>query len=220
MGLRSRVIFFISINVLARYNDYETVQAGAVNPVLQSKDVLGCLQARYYMVNNEPQVATYVFETAFGWAAVTVRGDVVINVALPGISSSSELKNVHNLSTEPDKFCKDVIRKICRYFEGKKVDFKDIPVELPFGSEFSKNILEACRGIPYGKVKSYSALAAEAGYPSSARAAANVLSRNPLPLLIPCHRVIKADGKTGGFMRNIEGAAEIKKRMLELEKSK
>ena len=93
-----------------------------------------------------------------------------------------------------------------------------MPLKMPFGSEFSVKILEACRQIPYGKVKSYSELAADAGFSGVARAVGSILARNSLPLFIPCHRVIKADGKLGGFMKNIEGAAEIKRKMLELEK--
>jgi methylated-DNA-[protein]-cysteine S-methyltransferase len=170
------------------------------------------------MQNNNFPVSSYVFNTAFGWAAISIEDDSVKSVTLPGISSSGELKNVNNSSELPDGFCNDVIKRICSYFEGKKVSFDDIPVVMPFGSEFSHNILQCCRKIAYGQVKSYSALAAEAGYESSVRAAANVLARNPIPLIIPCHRVIRADGKTGGFMRNVEGAAEIKRKMLELEK--
>lgn len=170
------------------------------------------------MANKEDSISTYVFRTAFGWSSITVTGGNVINVVLPGISSSLQLKNVNNFSLEPDELSKDVISRICLYFEGENVDFSAIPLNLPFGSEFSHGILDSCRKIPYGQIKSYGELANDAGFTNAARATGNILANNPLPLLIPCHRIVKADGNIGGFMKNIEGAADIKRKMLALEK--
>ncbi len=172
------------------------------------------------MENQVSTVSNYVFETAFGWCSVTTSGESVSKVVLPGIYNSAELHNDGTYSTAIDEFSRDVIRRICDYFDGEEVDFSDIDVTLPFGSEFSYKILRTCRQIPYGQVISYKDLAAEAGFQKSIRAAANILARNPLPLIIPCHRVIRANGKSGGFMKNIEGAAVIKQKMLELEKTK
>ncbi len=161
--------------------------------------------------------SSYVFETAFGWCSVSIRDNVVTSVILPGISSAAELKGVNTAPSEINTFEMDVVTRISRYYEGNIVEFGDIAVELPFGSEFARKIFQACREIPYGKVVSYSELAEMAGVPGTARVVGNILGRNPVPLIIPCHRVIKADGKIGGFMRNIEGASIVKQRMIELE---
>ncbi len=170
------------------------------------------------MKNRDISVSTFVFETAMGWCALTTGSGEVVRFVLPGLKNSSELNNLADSGAKPDAFTKKVIRDVCRYFEGRKVEFGGVAIRLPFGSDFSRSILQACREIPYGQVKSYSRLAADAGFEGVARAAGSILASNPLPLFIPCHRVIKADGKLGGFMKNIEGAAEIKRKMLELEK--
>ncbi len=146
-----------------------------------------------------------------------MRDKVVTSVVLPGVSSVSELMNVNTVTSEVNDFERDVITRVCKYYEGNLVDFTDIAAEMPFGSEFSRKILQACRQIPYGKLVSYSELAQMAGCPGTARVVGNILGRNPVPLIIPCHRVIKADGKIGGFMRNIEGSSIIKQRMIDLE---
>ncbi|MFI4912760.1 MAG: methylated-DNA--[protein]-cysteine S-methyltransferase [Sedimentisphaeraceae bacterium JB056] len=171
------------------------------------------------MQNIELPVSNYVFKTAFGLASITIGHEEVVSFVLPGVNRVSELRNANNPSNELDSFSKDVIKRVCDYYEGEKVIFDDIPLSMPFGSDFSRSILDNCRKIPYGEVKSYTQLATDSGFPKSVRAVGNILSRNPLPLFIPCHRVIRADGKLGGFMKNIEGAVDIKRRMLELEKS-
>ena len=80
-------------------------------------------------------------------------------------------------------------------------------------TEFSVRVLKQTLLIPRGKVCTYSGLAARAGFPRAARAVGSVMAKNPFPLVIPCHRVIRADGTTGHF----GGGAEMKKRLLERE---
>jgi len=127
--------------------------------------------------------------------------------------------------------------KIMAYFEGGYVDFVDVSVELSrtnfaskvnagFGphqkvgcglkiSGFSEQVLIACRGVKYGQTISYGELARLAGRPTAGRAVGNILAKNPVPLIIPCHRVIRSDGKVGGF--SAAGGVSIKRKMLELE---
>lgn len=101
------------------------------------------------------------------------------------------------------------------YFNGRQVDFGGIVCDLPSEKTFTGRVLRACRAIGYGQTRSYSWLAAAAGREGSARAAAAVMSKNPLPLVVPCHRVIYADGRLGGF--SAPGGVELKRRMLALE---
>ena len=107
---------------------------------------------------------------------------------------------------------------IIAYFGGSYVNFdRRIPLLLDGLSPFCRAVLQACRHIQYGRTLSYRDLAKKIRRPKSARAIGNALGANPLPLIIPCHRVIRADGKIGGFTAT--GGAQMKKRMLKLEQS-
>ena len=107
--------------------------------------------------------------------------------------------------------------ELCRaYFNGKKVDFADIPCALPAAATLGGKVLAACRRIPYGQTRSYGAIAQEIGAPDSARAVAAALGKNPTPLVVPCHRVTYSDGRSGGF--SSPGGVEQKVRMLAMEK--
>jgi methylated-DNA-[protein]-cysteine S-methyltransferase len=102
---------------------------------------------------------------------------------------------------------------LCHYFDGEGVDLTDYPVDLRRHPPFHRRALSAARRIPYGEVRSYAWLAEAAGNPAASRAAGRAMSRNPLPLVIPCHRVVRADGALGGF----GGGARMKRDLLELE---
>jgi len=101
------------------------------------------------------------------------------------------------------------------YFNGEAVSFDDLPCDLPGERTFSGQVLRACRAIPYGRTVNYGQLAKDIGRPDAARAVAGQMSKNPLPLVIPCHRVTYADGRLGGF--SAPGGVDLKRRMLALE---
>ena len=106
--------------------------------------------------------------------------------------------------------------RISADFEGGYVNFnKDIPIVLDGFRPFGRRVLRACRNVSYAKTISYGGLAERIGRAGASRAVGNVLARNPLPLIIPCHRVICADGRFGGF--SAAGGLKLKKRLLELE---
>lgn len=107
--------------------------------------------------------------------------------------------------------------QITAYFEGDYVDFSQgVPIVLNGFSPFGSSVLCACRRIRFGQVVTYSALAQKIGRPAAVRAVGGALAKNPLPLIIPCHRVICANGKIGGF--SAAGGITRKKRLLELER--
>jgi methylated-DNA-[protein]-cysteine S-methyltransferase len=91
-----------------------------------------------------------------------------------------------------------------------------MPILLEGFSRFARRVLAACRQIRLGEVVTYSGLARKTGRQAAARAVGNALAKNPLPLIIPCHRVIRSDGRIGGFSG--PGGATMKKRLLELER--
>ncbi len=119
---------------------------------------------------------------------------------------------------ELDKTCfKTLQEQITAYFDGSCVNFsQDIPIVLDGFSSFCSSVLTACRDIKFGQTISYSALAKRIGRPNASRAVGSTLAKNPLPLIIPCHRIIRSDGTLGGF--SAPGGIAFKKKMLELER--
>jgi methylated-DNA-[protein]-cysteine S-methyltransferase len=112
-------------------------------------------------------------------------------------------------------FFRPLQEQINTYFEGAYVDFKNIPIELEGFSSFLSSVLTACRNVGFGRTISYSGLAIKIGRPTAVRAVGGALAKNPLPLIIPCHRIIRGDGKIGGF--SALGGITLKKKMLQHE---
>jgi len=102
---------------------------------------------------------------------------------------------------ENDKSLFKILQEqITAYFEGAYISFgSDIPIILDSLSPFARSVLTACRAVEFGQVVTYSELARKLERPGAARAVGNALAKNPLPLVIPCHRVIRSDGQLGGF---------------------
>jgi methylated-DNA-[protein]-cysteine S-methyltransferase len=104
------------------------------------------------------------------------------------------------------------------FLEGITKDLSALPIDISAQSPFARRVLLAARAIPWGQTLSYAALAKKAGCPGAVRAAASVMRRNPLPLIIPCHRVTRSDGTIGGFMGKMNGPeVELKKWLLKRE---
>jgi methylated-DNA-[protein]-cysteine S-methyltransferase len=103
-------------------------------------------------------------------------------------------------------------RELDEYFEGRRRDF-DLPVDLRPVGGFHRAVLARLSEVPYGRVTTYGELAAQAGRPRAARAVGTAMNRNPIPIVLPCHRVIGANGKLVGY----GGGIERKIALLELE---
>jgi methylated-DNA-[protein]-cysteine S-methyltransferase len=109
------------------------------------------------------------------------------------------------------KRCKDGATQLSEYFAGKRRSFD---LELaPFGTDFQLRVWNALRAIPYGAVRNYGDIARAIGQPGAARAVGQANGCNPLPIVIPCHRVIASDGTIGGFSAGLW----VKHRLLALE---
>lgn len=108
---------------------------------------------------------------------------------------------------------KPVAKEIRQYLEGRRKRFTIRP--CLFGTEFQRRVWRAAARIPHGKTVSYSELAARVGAPGAARAVGSALGANPVPIIIPCHRVIRADGTLGGFGAGLR----LKKALLDLERN-
>ena len=102
------------------------------------------------------------------------------------------------------------------YFAGRRVRFR-VKLDLSGLTPFQRRVLEACAKIAYGKMATYGELARRIGRPGAARAVGRALARNPVPIVVPCHRVIAADGSLGGF--SARPGVMLKRWLLELERS-
>jgi methylated-DNA-[protein]-cysteine S-methyltransferase len=103
-------------------------------------------------------------------------------------------------------------RELDEYFAGRRRSF-DLTLDLSLLSDFTRRVLSATAAIPYGRVASYREVAAAAGSPRGSRAAGNALGSNPLPIVLPCHRVLHSSGRLGGYT----GGLERKRTLLTIE---
>lgn len=161
-----------------------------------------------------------IFKTAWGWFGLLGENNALIQSVLPNPSRQAArhalLDGQPSARQDPNAFA-DCRRRIVSYYQGKPVDFQQIPVDLSKLSPFYQDVLRALRGVRYGQTLTYSQLAAQVGRPKAIRAAANAVAANPLPLIIPCHRIIRQDGALGGF--SAVGGAAVKEKMLRWEQA-
>lgn len=167
------------------------------------------------------KVAKYaIFKTKWGHFGLAGTESGLCRTLLPGSNlpaiKAQLLKSLPDAQLDRTLF-KALQEQIVAYFEGMHVSFSsDIPLFLDGLADFSRSVLIACRGVGFGQAITYRELAERSGRPTASRAVGGALARNPLPLLIPCHRVIRTDGKMGGF--SAPGGIALKKRMLDLER--
>jgi methylated-DNA-[protein]-cysteine S-methyltransferase len=110
---------------------------------------------------------------------------------------------------------KALLEELQHYFAGRPVSFTAIPLDLEDQPQFWRRVQETCARIPYGATLTYAQLAAKAGKSAAVRAAGSAMSHNPIPILIPCHRVLSSGGGLGGY--SAPGGVELKRRLLEME---
>ncbi|MFO0868854.1 MAG: methylated-DNA--[protein]-cysteine S-methyltransferase [Pirellulales bacterium] len=109
----------------------------------------------------------------------------------------------------------ELVARLTRYACEFADDFRDVPLEYASMGRFARRVSELCRQIPLGETRTYAELARQAGSPGAARAVGNTMARNPFPLVVPCHRVVAANGQLGGYSAP-EGLT-MKRRLLAAE---
>jgi methylated-DNA-[protein]-cysteine S-methyltransferase len=135
-----------------------------------------------------------------------------------GLRFISFMKGKHRITPEIDwredrSYLGEAIRQLDLYFEGR---LRQFTLKLaPHGTPFQLDVLRALQEVPYGETISYGELAQRIGRPKASRAVGAANARNPLPIVIPCHRVIGSDGSLVGF----GGGLEIKRKLLDLERT-
>ncbi|MCK4752379.1 MAG: methylated-DNA--[protein]-cysteine S-methyltransferase [Planctomycetes bacterium] len=162
-----------------------------------------------------------IFKTDWGYFGLAGTDKVLLRTHLPAPDPQklkSRLLSGLDCPRHDPHPLKPLQKQIIAYFQGRKVNFtKAVPLNLDRFTPFERKVLAACRNIKFGQTANYAALADEIGHPNSARAVANVLAKNPMPLIIPCHRIIRSDGQTGGF--SAPGGKKLKKSLLNHEKT-
>lgn len=144
------------------------------------------------------------------------KGDVKLVEVKFGI-----FKSYNNRIVEQSKnrISKKIADTIIDFLDGKVENLSVIKINLEGYTDFQKRVLKAARSIPRGKTVSYSELAKMSGSPKAVRAVASVMRNNRLPLVIPCHRVIKKGGAIGGFSGQMRGPkVNLKKKLIESER--
>ena len=158
-----------------------------------------------------------VFETDWGFCAFVVSPRGLLATYLPDASRARVermIRRDHPESRDDPTLLPKLVRSFESYFQGKPVRF-DVRLDTEELPEFRRLVLQACRKIPRGTTATYADLARAAGRPKATRAAGSAMANNPLPLVIPCHRVLRSDGKIGGFS-SPQGVRQ-KTRLLQLE---
>ncbi len=152
------------------------------------------------------------------YAGAARRGEKLVATVLPVRGQETAKKKLiekirdENIEFKEDPFCLSVSEKIFRAVQGEKMQFNE-PIDLSGLPPFQKRVLEAGRAIGWGTVTTYGKLAEKVGNKKAARAVGNAIAKNPLCMVIPCHRVVKSDGKIGGFGYG----PELKKKLLQNE---
>jgi len=142
---------------------------------------------------------------------VDYEGQVLHRIGLKQVSAAAK-RNSQNTPRQNSSFERKLIKDFNDYFSGRKVGFN---YRLSTGNltKFQRKVLEALKKIPRGRVESYGSIAKTIGLPTAARAVGSACGKNPFSIIIPCHRVIRSDGKLGGF----GCGTKIKKMLLRLE---
>ncbi|WP_159591578.1 methylated-DNA--[protein]-cysteine S-methyltransferase [Chelativorans xinjiangense] len=167
-------------------------------------------------------ISHHVFETAFGFCGIgwTARGIArfTLPMAAPAQAAEALRKRLPgSRQAAPSGATAEVVAAATRYFAGEREDFSAVVVDLEGVDPFRRAIYGAARRLGYGKTTTYGALAGEAGFPEAARETGTALGRNPIPLIVPCHRILAAGGKLGGF--SAPGGTTTKRKMLALERA-
>jgi methylated-DNA-[protein]-cysteine S-methyltransferase len=161
-------------------------------------------------------VAYGTYESPLGSLTVIVTPRGLVRLSYPGEGIDEQLQELADRVSprilEAPERTDDVRRQLDAYFDGRRHVF-DVPIDWRLVRGFAGDVLRATARIPFGAVSSYREVAAAAGSPNAYRAAGNALGSNPVPIVVPCHRVLHAGGGLGGYT----GGLERKRYLLQLE---
>ena len=161
------------------------------------------------------QLDYIIFNTDMGWMGIVGSARGLCRITLPRPSAQEvrqQLGDITGQATRSPRLFQELMERFILYFSGHRVNFPD-EFDLSGATGFQRKVWEAARLIPYGETRSYTWVAEQIKQPKAARAVGQALGRNPLPIIVPCHRVLASDGGLCGFGSGIE----MKKQLLHLE---
>ena len=150
----------------------------------------------------------FYYNTKIGRIGIEENGTAITKLNFINKEVQEEIIEEHETA-----LLKEAIKQLNEYFDGKRKSF-DLPLE-PKGTEFQNKVWNALKEIPFGETRSYGEIAKVIGNEKAARAIGMAKNKNPIAIIVPCHRVIGANGKLVGYA----GGLDIKERLLKLEKN-
>ena len=166
---------------------------------------------------TDEELKYITFSTDTGWIGILSSAKGLLGTTLPQRSAQEACQllgdSVSYTTWSPHLF-DDLMERLRIYFSGHRTTFPD-KLDLSRATHFQREVWEITRLIPYGETRSYAWVAEQIKKPRAMRAVGQALSKNPLPIIVPCHRVVASDGKLGGF----SGGVEMKRYLLSLEAS-
>ena len=168
-----------------------------------------------------------VFQTELGWMGLVTSANIICKLAFGHETANAALAQIDpdidvNGSGQPATgasgdyaWIEELVQRLQDYASGRQVGFDDFQIETRAMTDFGRRVILACRKIPYGRTLTYGQLAARALSSGAARAVGNQMANNRIPLIVPCHRVLRAGKGLGGY--SAAGGVELKRRLLEME---
>jgi methylated-DNA-[protein]-cysteine S-methyltransferase len=166
------------------------------------------------ITNGKTRRSAVIFSTPWGWMGLSETQKGLDMIVLPKRSKqavSAELAAAVTPHRGSERL-EAAKRQVLDYLNGRRDRF-DLPLDLSKGTGFQRQVWRTLQRVPYGKLRSYRWVAARVGGPSYARAVGNAVGANPLPIVIPCHRIVAQDASLGGF----SGGLPTKRKLLTLE---
>jgi methylated-DNA-[protein]-cysteine S-methyltransferase len=162
----------------------------------------------------------HVFETPLGWLGIAWSEKGLTQLQLPSHDRTAterrlQRRTVDGVESDPPAWVAEIVETLRRYAAGEQVDFSSVPVDLAGIDAFRLAIYDAARKLAFGETTTYGELATRAGYPGEARDTGQALGQNPVPIVVPCHRILAAGNKIGGF--SAPGGSTTKEKLLNME---
>jgi methylated-DNA-[protein]-cysteine S-methyltransferase len=163
-----------------------------------------------------------VFETPIGTGGIAWGERGAVGLLLPEPDAAQVRARLcrryrGSLESAPPPELEQAIERIRALLSGQSADLSDVPLDLDAVEPFERRVYEVARSIPPGQTLTYGQIAARLGDPRLARDVGQALGRNPFPIVVPCHRVLAAGGKLGGF--SAPGGVATKQRLLDIEQA-
>ena len=150
----------------------------------------------------------YYYRSPIGLLKISAEEECITGLSLETQEGLQEIVS----ETPTTALLQEAHTQLAEYFAGERTSFS-LPIKYPHGTPFQHSVWNALRDIPYGETRSYEDIAVAIGNPKAVRAIGQANTRNPILLLVPCHRVINKNGTIGGFGCGVE----VKKKLLQLE---